>query len=189
MTDTNTQAEREKLAPCPFCGESNTRVNYIRDGYRIGCNNCGAAGGARHHGKITDPPAEVRAAEAWNRRTLSFPPAGQGEPSDAEAARAWLRKRWSQDWPNEGHVKQLADYAAHLRALPQPNTGGEVESVRADATRYRYLRDRDPGPDGAPPPAGLFVGRVPENLILTGEHADSAIDDALSQTSGTGAKP
>lgn len=51
-----------------------------------------------------------------------------------EAARDWLRKRWSQDHPNEGHVKQLADYAAHLAAISTPaqasETGGEVQTLR-----------------------------------------------------------
>lgn len=33
-------------------------------------------------------------------------------------ARDWLRNRWSERHPNEGHVKQLADYAAFLAAAP-----------------------------------------------------------------------
>lgn len=49
-----------------------------------------------------------------------------------------------------------------------------------DAERYRYLRSRDPGPDGALPPAGLFIGRVPDNVILTEGDADAAIDQALA---------
>lgn len=54
-----------------------------------------------------------------------------------------------------------------------------IDPLALDAARYRYLRDRDAGPDGSPPPAGLFIGRVPQNLILTGEDADTAIDAAM----------
>lgn len=32
------------------------------------------------------------------------------------AARDWLRHRWRQEWPNEAHCQQLADYAVHLAA-------------------------------------------------------------------------
>lgn len=56
---------------------------------------------------------------------------------------------------------------------------GERETVlREDAERYRFLRSREPGPELAPVPDGLFIGRVPENFILTGPHADAAIDEA-----------
>lgn len=55
-----------------------------------------------------------------------------------------------------------------------------VRELEADARRYRYLRDRDPGPTEYTPP-GLFIGQVPENLILTGEEADQAIDAAIDR--------
>ena len=48
-----------------------------------------------------------------------------------------------------------------------------------DAERYRFLRSRAPGPDSELPPEGLFIGQVPDNLILTEEDADDAIDQAL----------
>jgi len=69
-------------------------------------------------------------------------------------------------------------------ALASPDVQRQEEGEGRDAARYRYLRDRDAGPDGAPPPSGLFIGRVPENLILTGEDADRAIDLALPAAPG-----
>lgn len=54
----------------------------------------------------------------------------------------------------------------------------EVERLRVDANRYRWLRARDSGPKNFVMP-GLFVGQIPENLILTAEHADAAIDAAI----------
>lgn len=54
----------------------------------------------------------------------------------------------------------------------------KLADAEVDAERYRFIRGRDPGPDGEPVPAGLFIGRVPENLIVTGDDADRAIDRA-----------
>ena len=53
-------------------------------------------------------------------------------------------------------------------------------ALEVDSDRYRHLRNRDAGPPNYTPP-GLFIGQVPENLILTEEDADAAIDAALSQ--------
>ena len=52
------------------------------------------------------------------------------------------------------------------------------KSLEEDAARYRHIRNRqaraiDIGL------GGLFVGRVPENVILTGGHLDQAIDDEM----------
>ena len=56
-----------KLNPCPFCA-GNAAVEGIRDGQRVRCHTCGAAGPAVFHGpggwaKCTDD-----AIAAWNRR-------------------------------------------------------------------------------------------------------------------------
>lgn len=48
-----------------------------------------------------------------------------------------------------------------------------------DAARYRWLRSRSPGELDAQVPPGLFIGRVPQNVILTGDDADRAIDRAI----------
>lgn len=52
------------------------------------------------------------------------------------------------------------------------------KSLEEDAARYRYLRNRQARAIDASL-NGLFVGRVPENVILTGEHLDQAIDVEL----------
>lgn len=82
------------------------------------------------------------------------------------------------------------DDRGYDRAIRSWNTRAPIpidEAVREDATRYRYLRNRDPGPEGKPVPRGLFIGMVPENLILTEEDADAAIDVArLKDAPATG---
>ena len=111
---------------------------------------------------------------------------------------------WVSEWTGQmGHLcrayhpdkHEAADNAkwmqgrsyAVIEATPaQPDTG-DVAALRIDAARYRYLRDRDCGPINGPTPAGLFVGRVPDNMILTGEDADQAIDAALSKPNAPGA--
>lgn len=55
-----------------------------------------------------------------------------------------------------------------------------LDQQEADARRYRWLRSRDPGPAEAAVPPGLFIGQVPQNMILTGEDADAAIDAAMT---------
>ena len=60
-----------------------------------------------------------------------------------------------------------------------PSARADVADL-ADARRYRWLRSRDPGPDGAPTPAGPFIGVVPANLIVTEADADQAIDAAMA---------
>lgn len=51
-----------------------------------------------------------------------------------------------------------------------------LKRLRQDAERYRFLRDRNPGEEGAGVLAGLFIGMVPDNVILTGVDADLALD-------------
>lgn len=82
------------------------------------------------------------------------------------------------------HITVRGDYLA--RALAAETRLREAE---ADAARYRYLRGRDAGPEGRLPPDGLFIGMVPENLILTNEDADQAIDALLSSISPQGKEP
>ncbi len=49
--------------------------------------------------------------------------------NDLDTARKWLAARWCIDHPNEGHVKQLAEYAASFRTqAPAPTLTGEVET-------------------------------------------------------------
>jgi len=60
----------------------------------------------------------------------------------------------------------------------------QIARLEIDAERYRYLRNRDVWPDGEQPKAGLFIGMVPENLILTEEDADHAIDQYIAANKG-----
>ncbi len=50
-----------------------------------------------------------------------------------------------------------------------------------DAARYQWLRSRDVSTieDG-----GVFAGKTPENLILTEDDLDAAIDDAILKARG-----
>lgn len=48
------------------------------------------------------------------------------ELDDLAAARKWLSARWCVEHPNEGHVRQLAEYAASLRTAT-PRTRETVE--------------------------------------------------------------
>lgn len=60
--------------PCPFCESTKINGMFIRDGWRIGCMECGAGVQAYH------PEAHKRAADKWNRRD-------RDAAKDAEIAR------------------------------------------------------------------------------------------------------
>lgn len=51
-------------------------------------------------------------------------------------AKEWLKNRWSQDHPNEGHIKQLADYEAFLRLIA---TGSFNSAAEAQAIAWHAL--------------------------------------------------
>ena len=68
-----------------------------------------------------------------------------------------------------------AEWAAAVEAAI-----AELAEHAQDARRYRWLRDRDPGPARYTPP-GVFIGQVPENLILGGLEADQAVDAAMAE--------
>lgn len=53
---------------CPFCGSDGARARPIRDGFRVICGACGAAGPPVFHGP-GGPQATVAEAEAmWSGR-------------------------------------------------------------------------------------------------------------------------
>ncbi len=55
----------EILKPCPFCGSDKVDGIFIRDGWSIGCRDCGAGVRAYH------PNAHTVSADKWNRRSDS----------------------------------------------------------------------------------------------------------------------
>lgn len=63
-----------ELLPCPFCGSSNVKLGFIRDGKVVRCKNqnCLAEGVPAYHGMYKD--AAERAIAAWNKRVPSTPP-------------------------------------------------------------------------------------------------------------------
>jgi hypothetical protein len=54
--------------------------------------------------------------------------------------------------------------------------------LKANSDRYLFLRNQTINEDMCPPIDGLFIGHVPQNVVLTFEHADAAIDAALAQS-------
>jgi Lar family restriction alleviation protein len=53
---------KSKLLPCPFCGGERVDGMFTRDGWSVGCLDCGASVRAYH------PDAHTRAASKWNTR-------------------------------------------------------------------------------------------------------------------------
>lgn len=56
-----------------------------------------------------------------------------------------------------------------------------LEAAERDAKRYQYLRGRDLDAivDG-----GIFVGKVPDNIVMNEDYLDSAVDHAMQQEAG-----
>jgi len=79
-----------------------------------------------------------------------------------------------------GEISARDDRAtAVMDALHAIDSGTPLEDPNArDAGRYRYLRERDLDTIKK---GGVFVGLVPQNLVLNKEHADAAIDAAISK--------
>jgi hypothetical protein len=55
----------------------------------------------------------------------------------------------------------------------------EVERLRKDAERYRWLRDRDLETIHN---GGVFAGRTPDNMVVNGDDLDLDIDAAMKET-------
>jgi hypothetical protein len=64
MTDTSTVT----VKPCPFCGSTNVKTAYVRDGRKAHCFDCFASGRPEFHGPKDMPSADERAIAAWNTR-------------------------------------------------------------------------------------------------------------------------
>lgn len=55
----------------------------------------------------------------------------------------------------------------------------ENQSLRRDASRYRWLRERDLDTIHM---GGVFAGLIPENVVLNGADLDKEIDAAMAST-------
>ncbi|MBB5046765.1 hypothetical protein HNR60_001513 [Rhodopseudomonas rhenobacensis] len=77
---------------------------------------------------------------------------------------------WGYDDPKGQALYGLYNFGATL-AAHAPAAAADTR----DAVRYRWLRSRDVGTiyDG-----GVFVGKTPGNLVLSGIHLDAAVDAA-----------
>ncbi len=82
--------------------------------------------------------------------------------------------------------KKALSTPTNLEAAPASPAQGQ-EDDRKDAERYRWLRNRDVEKNF--PRDGLFIGRIPENTVVTGEDADAAIDAAMAASKEGGADP
>lgn len=92
----------------------------------------------------------------------------------------WLRSNSGNKIAGVGEgemsIPDASDIAIAVNSLPA--LLDEVEALRADAERYRWLRDRKRLVDGAED-GGLYVGIESADLWgLAGEDADAAIDAA-----------
>lgn len=58
-----------------------------------------------------------------------------------------------------------------------------ADDLRLDAERYRWLRARDLGTIEQ---GGIFAGQTPENLVLSGDELDAAIDAARAVEAAQG---
>lgn len=82
------------------------------------------------------------------------------------------RKFWSDASDND--LAQLHSADAEIARLK-----AEGETATPDsrgAARYQWLRSRDLDTIET---GGIFIGRVPENLVLNGDEADAVIDAAM----------
>ncbi|HBP1657364.1 TPA: hypothetical protein L5U92_000743 [Pseudomonas aeruginosa] len=86
---------------------------------------------------------------------------------------------------NEGFYTDLEQDKANATfcaaANPQAILGliAEVERLRTDAARYRWLRERDLETISR---GGVFAGMTPENIVLNLEDLDAEIDAAIEGT-------
>ena len=72
---------------------------------------------------------------------------------------------------NAGRVTQ----DEYHRALDRRDR--RIAELERDAARYRYLRERDLDTIVV---GGIFVGRVPQNVVVNGDDLDAAIDAAMA---------
>jgi hypothetical protein len=81
-----------------------------------------------------------------------------------------LEALYSDPHSGNGSCEALADHIAAALAHA-------FEPTLADVDRYRWLRDRDLDTIEK---GGVFAGRIPENVVVSGPDLDKAIDAAMA---------
>jgi Lar family restriction alleviation protein len=157
------------LKPCPFCGGSPV-LDGKSDDVRVRCEDgCGAAGSVFYFGSEdykAIESAETAAQESWNRRfPLESAPPAQAHPMPPLPAPAreeatytnnaifaapppkcllsWGGFNLYGDWNSINEARRLLHDAGTVPELKQriAYDAQEIERLRADAERYRWLRD------------------------------------------------
>lgn len=85
-----------------------------------------------------------------------------------------LERVESLDDRNGTQAIYIDNYIARVAELERA-----IKVLEADAKRYRFLRNQTINEDLMPPRDGIFIGQIPQNLVLTAEHADEEIDKAM----------
>ncbi|EMS3863843.1 hypothetical protein [Pseudomonas aeruginosa] len=80
------------------------------------------------------------------------------------------------DMKNDWMFKPVISYLAAANPAAVLDLIAEIEHLRKDAARYRWLRERDLETIRQ---GGVFAGMTPENIVLNQEDLDAAIDAAL----------
>ncbi|HBP6823480.1 TPA: hypothetical protein L6B08_26840 [Pseudomonas aeruginosa] len=80
------------------------------------------------------------------------------------------------DMKNDWMFKPVISYQAAANPAAVLDLIAEIEHLRKDAARYRWLRERDLETIRQ---GGVFAGMTPENIVLNQEDLDAAIDAAL----------
>ncbi|HBO4723797.1 TPA: hypothetical protein L4V16_002022 [Pseudomonas aeruginosa] len=80
------------------------------------------------------------------------------------------------DMKNDWMFKPVISYLAAANPAAILDLIAEIEHLRKDAARYRWLRERDLETIRQ---GGVFAGMTPENIVLNQEDLDAAIDAAL----------
>lgn len=89
---------------------------------------------------------------------------------------AWWKENY---WYVDGKLSSLKHYAWMGWLAAHASRDAEVEALRKDAARYRWLRSRVAGTDRKP-----FICIFHGNFSLwNGEHADCEIDAAMQEES------
>lgn len=161
-----------ELLACPFCGSPGV----IWAGDKLcGCDDlvqCDSCDYTIHGSSPADAIAR------WNRRT---PTTQVGEPDLPDRIVAAVirdlsgRRGYGLDDIDDDVRKEMLGTLRTKVAALLPTA---PPRVTANDRRYRYLRERDLGTIKR---GGVFAGQTPDNVVLSGDDLDKAIDDAMAR--------